>query len=339
MRRGAAAAGAARRAGAVPCAMYRKDGGRPPVHRAAARLLQGGRQGGLPGGARRAHDRESSAGGAPGCWPPSPAIFGRTALQLAARPRTPPARAQWELVEGLDLLETISQTRGGRPFTEREARHYFRQLLEAVCTIHRLGFAHRDIKPENVMLCTNSNTIKLIDFGLSKHIESARRHGHCRRRRRHFHRPPFSHLARLTARRRRRSWSAPSTSWRAPSHTRPPPPLPPLPMLHMRRERMRRACGAAGARAAAPRPRRAAARDGAVQRAPRGAHSSRTPVHPTSSERGCEGAERGRQDVWALGCTLFLMVTGQHAFEDPKAPNNCAAAPPRRAHNRALPPF
>jgi len=36
--------------------------------------------------------------------------------------------------------------------SESEARHFFRQLVQAVAYIHSMGFAHRDLKPENLLL-------------------------------------------------------------------------------------------------------------------------------------------------------------------------------------------
>jgi serine/threonine protein kinase len=38
--------------------------------------------------------------------------------------------------------------------------------------MHSHGYAHRDIKPENVLIEKKNNTIlvKLVDFGLAKHL-------------------------------------------------------------------------------------------------------------------------------------------------------------------------
>lgn len=49
--------------------------------------------------------------------------------------------------------------------SESEARHFFRQLVQAVAYIHHMGFAHRDLKPENLLL-TSDLQLKVIDFGL-----------------------------------------------------------------------------------------------------------------------------------------------------------------------------
>lgn len=77
-----------------------------------------------------------------------------------------------ELVRGSDLLEVINR-RGGR-LGEPEARLYFQQLLSGVLGLHRSNLAHRDIKPENCMIDLQTNTLKVIDMGLSKHLTSAR---------------------------------------------------------------------------------------------------------------------------------------------------------------------
>eukprot|EP01097_Dermamoeba_algensis_P007272 TRINITY_DN4566_c0_g1_i1.p1 TRINITY_DN4566_c0_g1~~TRINITY_DN4566_c0_g1_i1.p1 ORF type:complete len:347 (+),score=61.97 TRINITY_DN4566_c0_g1_i1:103-1143(+) len=55
----------------------------------------------------------------------------------------------------------------GRPFTSEETRKIFRQVLEAVAYMHQRGYAHRDLKLENILWDESSQTIKLLDFGLS----------------------------------------------------------------------------------------------------------------------------------------------------------------------------
>ena len=78
----------------------------------------------------------------------------------------------WELVRGLDVLDYLND-RGGH-VGENEARHLFRQLLAGIACVHDNGFCHRDIKPENCMIETATGVLKIIDFGLSKHLDSAR---------------------------------------------------------------------------------------------------------------------------------------------------------------------
>lgn len=77
----------------------------------------------------------------------------------------------WELVRGSDLLDLLNEC-GGR-MSERRAFKYFKQLLNGVLFLHSNGFCHRDLKPENCMVDKQTDKLKIIDFGLSKHLHSA----------------------------------------------------------------------------------------------------------------------------------------------------------------------
>jgi len=55
---------------------------------------------------------------------------------------------------------------------EDVARTYFKQLLAGVRYCHQLGIVHRDLKPENLLL-SDSDVLKIADFGLSAHFIAA----------------------------------------------------------------------------------------------------------------------------------------------------------------------
>jgi serine/threonine protein kinase len=68
-----------------------------------------------------------------------------------------------ELVTGGELFDKIVKE---KRFTEKKARHYFRQLVTSVELCHNMGVCHRDLKPENLLLDDEDN-LKISDFGLS----------------------------------------------------------------------------------------------------------------------------------------------------------------------------
>lgn len=68
-----------------------------------------------------------------------------------------------ELITGGELFDKIVAE--GR-FDEKNARFYFRQLVDGVEYCHAQGVCHRDLKPENLLLDEKMN-LKISDFGLS----------------------------------------------------------------------------------------------------------------------------------------------------------------------------
>ncbi|KXZ55809.1 hypothetical protein GPECTOR_2g1359 [Gonium pectorale] len=78
----------------------------------------------------------------------------------------------WELISGPDLLDLLNECGGRMP--EDMAAFYFTQALRGLVFMHANGFCHRDIKPENCMVQRANHQLKLIDFGLSKHLASAK---------------------------------------------------------------------------------------------------------------------------------------------------------------------
>ncbi|XP_062412385.1 calcium/calmodulin-dependent protein kinase type IV [Sardina pilchardus] len=75
-----------------------------------------------------------------------------------------------ELVTGGELFDRIVE-RGY--YSERDAAHVIKQILEAVAYLHKNGVVHRDLKPENLLYADMSLNapLKIADFGLSKIID------------------------------------------------------------------------------------------------------------------------------------------------------------------------
>eukprot|EP00210_Caulerpa_lentillifera_P006787 g6486.t1 len=77
----------------------------------------------------------------------------------------------WELIEGQDLLNLLNEI--GGQMSEDMAAFYFHQILRGVAFMHEQTFCHRDLKLENCMVEKKTQVLKIIDFGLSKHLDSA----------------------------------------------------------------------------------------------------------------------------------------------------------------------
>uniref|UniRef100_A0A8C0TYW8 Protein kinase domain-containing protein n=1 Tax=Cyanistes caeruleus TaxID=156563 RepID=A0A8C0TYW8_CYACU len=75
-----------------------------------------------------------------------------------------------ELVTGGELFDRIVE-RGF--YSERDAAHVVKQILEAVSYLHQNGVVHRDLKPENLLYADLSPDapLKIGDFGLSKIVD------------------------------------------------------------------------------------------------------------------------------------------------------------------------
>lgn len=65
-----------------------------------------------------------------------------------------------EYCGGKDLNEYISYG----SMSEFIAREYFRDILEALLFMKKIGMVHRDIKPGNILF-SDKGIIKLADFG------------------------------------------------------------------------------------------------------------------------------------------------------------------------------
>ena len=75
----------------------------------------------------------------------------------------------FEFIDGGELMKLNDDgvLVDGKPFTEDEARYYFRQMLNSLEYLHFNRVVHRDIKPSNILL-TKTRDVKLSDFGVSK---------------------------------------------------------------------------------------------------------------------------------------------------------------------------
>ncbi|XP_034479256.1 calcium/calmodulin-dependent protein kinase type 1-like [Drosophila innubila] len=72
-----------------------------------------------------------------------------------------------ELANGGELFDRIVE-KGS--YTERDASHLIKQILEAVDYMHEQGVVHRDLKPENLLYSSPDEDSKILisDFGFSK---------------------------------------------------------------------------------------------------------------------------------------------------------------------------
>ena len=78
----------------------------------------------------------------------------------------------FERLDGGELFDRLDQ-QADYHYDERAARALVGSMLSAVRYCHNRGIVHRDLKLENFLFETTapSATLKLIDFGLSKHFE------------------------------------------------------------------------------------------------------------------------------------------------------------------------
>lgn len=58
------------------------------------------------------------------------------------------------------------------PLSEADAKKYIRQVADALAYIHARDTVHLDVKPSNILLDAKGDAV-LVDFGISKHYDSA----------------------------------------------------------------------------------------------------------------------------------------------------------------------
>ena len=74
-----------------------------------------------------------------------------------------------DYIDGESLAERLKRT--GKPMSEEEVKQILPQILDALKAMHDQGIWHLDLKPANIMI-NKSGTIKLIDFGASKQLNT-----------------------------------------------------------------------------------------------------------------------------------------------------------------------
>ena len=69
-----------------------------------------------------------------------------------------------EYIKGKELYDYIILK---KRLNEIEACKFFQQIISAIEYLSKLKTVHRDLKPENILIEEHSNTLKIVDFGLS----------------------------------------------------------------------------------------------------------------------------------------------------------------------------
>ncbi|MEM9645226.1 MAG: serine/threonine-protein kinase [Planctomycetota bacterium] len=70
-----------------------------------------------------------------------------------------------QLIEGYTLESRLED---GRPLAPKEVARIAMQVAAGLSAAHKRGMVHRDIKPANIMIETETNRVKITDFGLAR---------------------------------------------------------------------------------------------------------------------------------------------------------------------------
>ncbi|XP_029108972.1 citron Rho-interacting kinase isoform X2 [Scleropages formosus] len=77
-----------------------------------------------------------------------------------------------EYLPGGDLMALMNRYEDH--FDESMAQFYLSELVQAIHTVHQMGFVHRDVKPENVLI-DRTGHIKLADFGSAAKLTASKK--------------------------------------------------------------------------------------------------------------------------------------------------------------------
>ena len=75
-----------------------------------------------------------------------------------------------EFIPGETLADKIKRK---EPLPVADKLRYIEELCEGLAHAHKAGIVHRDIKPANVIVDGDSNSVKIVDFGIARLTESA----------------------------------------------------------------------------------------------------------------------------------------------------------------------
>jgi serine/threonine protein kinase len=74
-----------------------------------------------------------------------------------------------EYIEGESLADVIARR---APFSFAEKLRFVVELCDGMEAVHRANIVHRDLKPDNLMIDGETGLIKIIDFGIARHLET-----------------------------------------------------------------------------------------------------------------------------------------------------------------------
>jgi tetratricopeptide (TPR) repeat protein len=75
-----------------------------------------------------------------------------------------------ELIEGKTLRAYVPPKTGESPVPVERRVRWLLDVARALAAAHRRGLVHRDIKPENVMVRDDDGAVKVLDFGIARHV-------------------------------------------------------------------------------------------------------------------------------------------------------------------------